>query len=97
MICADLYFLVQWEEHDEVDGHDIMDVLPAKAIVAVDVGSLGERHKCQIYPVTIIGSGKWILLLQHISKYILVCCGGQIWVVASGLDDLRLVSFELES
>ena len=67
LICADLYFFVQWEEHDEEDGHDLLDVLPAKAIVAegeVDVVSLSEGNKSwaifnkKVYPVTIKGSGE---------------------------------------
>ena len=72
LICADLYFLVQWEEHDEEDGHDLLDVLPAKAIVAegeVDVVSLSEGNKFRaifnkVYPVTIKGSGMWLDLVD---------------------------------
>ena len=50
LFYADLYFLVQWEDGDEEDGHDLLDVLPAKAIITetdMGVASLGEGVKCQ--------------------------------------------------
>ena len=94
LICADLYFLVQWEEHDEEDGHDIV------AEGEVDVVSLSEGNKCQaifnkkVYPVTIIGSGNWLDPSFWTTAYpfwtlsspclslsdFSLSCGGQIWV-----------------
>ena len=72
LFYLELYFLIQWEDRDKEDGHDLLDVLPAKAIVVdsdANLELLGEGdnycHYCQalfnkkMYPATIIvGSGK---------------------------------------
>ena len=79
--CVDLHFLVKWEDRDQEDGHDLLDVLPTKAIVVdsdVDLESLGEGYECQalfnkeVYPVTIVGSGMLLkILLTNYSSSLL--------------------------
>ena len=69
--------MIQWEDRDEEDGHDLLDVLPAKAIVVdsdADLESLGEGDNCQalfnkkMYPATIVGSGElWMHLPLSLS------------------------------
>ena len=64
--------MIQWEDRDKEDGHDLLDVLPAKAIVVdsdANLELLGEGDNCQalfnkkMYPATIVGSGKlWMHL-----------------------------------
>lgn len=49
LFYLELYFLIQWEDRDEEDGHDLLDVLPAKAIVVdsdANLELLGEGDNC---------------------------------------------------
>ena len=84
LFYLELYFLIQWEDRDEEDGHDLLDVLPAKAIVVdsdANLELLGEGDNCQalfnkkMYPATIVGSGKfWMHLPPPPSLSLLSHC-----------------------